>query len=252
MTTAERTHPELWEKVKHEFMQSSKGGDQGEWSARKAQLAVQEYKKRGGGYKGEQSEDNHLKEWTEEEWGTKSGKRSKDTGERYLPKKARDALSDEEYRRTSQKKQADMRRGKQYSDQPDDIAKKTAKFRETGGEPTKAELAERAAELQIGGRSSMTKDELREAIARAEDAEARRQAMTKADLLEIAKMLGAVGRQSHTKAEIANSIAERIGVERDTLRKADLTESAGMLDIGGRSKMNKDELCDAIAQALKG
>ena len=29
----------------------SKGGDPGEWSARKAQLLASEYKKRGGGYK---------------------------------------------------------------------------------------------------------------------------------------------------------------------------------------------------------
>jgi hypothetical protein len=39
-----------------------------------------------------------LKKWTKEEWGTKSGKPStqgkKATGERYLPKKAREALSD--------------------------------------------------------------------------------------------------------------------------------------------------------------
>ena len=38
-----------------------------------------------------------LKKWTKEEWGTKSGKPStqgkKATGERYLPKKAREALS---------------------------------------------------------------------------------------------------------------------------------------------------------------
>ena len=37
-----------------------------------------------------------LKKWTKEEWGTKSGKPStqgkKATGERYLPKKAREAL----------------------------------------------------------------------------------------------------------------------------------------------------------------
>ena len=49
---AERTHPELWEEVKAEVKEGEKGGKAGEWSARKAQLAVQEYKKRGGGYRG--------------------------------------------------------------------------------------------------------------------------------------------------------------------------------------------------------
>ena len=41
-----------------------------------------------------------LDSWTKEEWGTKSGKNStqgkKATGERYLPKKARESLSDKE------------------------------------------------------------------------------------------------------------------------------------------------------------
>jgi hypothetical protein len=37
----------LFEKIKA----SSKGGDPGEWSARKAQLLASEYKKKGGGYK---------------------------------------------------------------------------------------------------------------------------------------------------------------------------------------------------------
>ena len=40
--------------------------------------------------KSQQSLDN----WTEQDWGTKSGKPSAETGERYLPKKAIAALSD--------------------------------------------------------------------------------------------------------------------------------------------------------------
>jgi hypothetical protein len=37
----------LFDKIKA----GSKGGDPGEWSARKAQLLAAEYKKKGGGYK---------------------------------------------------------------------------------------------------------------------------------------------------------------------------------------------------------
>ena len=74
-----------------------------------------------------------LKNWGKEEWGTKSGKNSTQgkgaTGERYLPKKARQALSDEEYNRSSAKKRAAMRKGQQHSKQPKDVAKKTAKYR---------------------------------------------------------------------------------------------------------------------------
>ena len=74
-----------------------------------------------------------LKKWTKEEWGTKSGKNStqgkKATGERYLPKKARAALSKKEYAATSRKKKADTKKGKQHSKQPRKIAKKTARYR---------------------------------------------------------------------------------------------------------------------------
>lgn len=74
-----------------------------------------------------------LKKWTKEEWGTKSGKPStqdsKATGERYLPKKARQALSTKEYAATSRKKKADTAKGKQFSKQPKKIAKKTARHR---------------------------------------------------------------------------------------------------------------------------
>lgn len=168
-TRARRTDAQLWEKVKDEVTRGDKGGRPNQWSARKAQFAVQEYKKRGGGYEGEQREDNSLKRWTEEDWGTASGRRSTRTGERYLPKKAREALSDEEYRRTTAKKRADMRRGKQVSRQPERIASKTAKYRSTGrgggrSDPTRAELYEEAKRRELPGRSKMSKTELQKAL----------------------------------------------------------------------------------------
>ena len=128
---AKKTDPALWDKVKAEIQAGDKGGEPGEWSARKAQLAVSAYKKAGGGYEGRKSKDNHLAQWTREEWGTKSGQESGESGERYLPKAARDALSDEEYARTSAKKRSDGRAGKQFSSQPEDVARKTAKARKT-------------------------------------------------------------------------------------------------------------------------
>jgi hypothetical protein len=74
-----------------------------------------------------------LTKWTKEDWGTKSGKPStqgsKATGERYLPKKARDALSSAEYAATTKAKRAGKSKGKQFVSQPKKIAKKTAKFR---------------------------------------------------------------------------------------------------------------------------
>jgi len=74
-----------------------------------------------------------LKNWGDQDWGTKSGKKSSETGERYLPKKAREALSDSEYAATTAKKRKDKAAGKQHSKQPDKIADKTRKFRMAKG-----------------------------------------------------------------------------------------------------------------------
>lgn len=70
-----------------------------------------------------------LKKWTKEKWGTKSGKASAKTGERYLPKAARDALSTKEYAATTAAKRKGTKAGKQFVKQPKKIAKKTAKYR---------------------------------------------------------------------------------------------------------------------------
>ena len=160
--TAEKTDPALWEKVKQEVTAGDKGGAKGEWSARKAQLAVAEYKKRGGGYEGAKDPHNSLHEWSEEDWGTKSGAKSGDTHERYLPKKARAALSDEEYRRTTAKKRADTKKGKQFSAQPDDVAAKVKPYRD---HRTKADLYAEAKKRDLPGRSTMSKEQLAKALA---------------------------------------------------------------------------------------
>lgn len=64
-----------------------------------------------------------LDSWTKQEWGTKSGKKSSETGERYLPKAAIKSLSSSEYSRTSAKKRADTAAGKQHSKQPKRLQK---------------------------------------------------------------------------------------------------------------------------------
>jgi len=45
------TKPELRKRLFNKIKAGSKGGDPGEWSARKAQLLASEYKKAGGGYR---------------------------------------------------------------------------------------------------------------------------------------------------------------------------------------------------------
>ena len=70
-----------------------------------------------------------LKDWGKQDWGTKSGKKSSDTGERYLPKAAIKSLSPAEYAATTKAKRAGKAAGKQFVAQPKTIAKKTAGFR---------------------------------------------------------------------------------------------------------------------------
>lgn len=45
------TKPEMRKRLFNKIKAGSKGGDPGEWSARKAQLLAVQYKKAGGGYK---------------------------------------------------------------------------------------------------------------------------------------------------------------------------------------------------------
>ena len=70
-----------------------------------------------------------LKDWGDQKWRTKSGKRSSDTGERYLPSAAITSLSPSEYAATTLAKRKGKKAGKQFVAQPKKIAKKTAGFR---------------------------------------------------------------------------------------------------------------------------
>ena len=70
-----------------------------------------------------------LKAWGKQKWRTKSGKKSSETGERYLPEKAIKALSAKEYAATTKAKRKAKVQGKQVAKQPKKIAKKTRKYR---------------------------------------------------------------------------------------------------------------------------
>ena len=70
-----------------------------------------------------------LKAWTRQKWRTKSGKPSKETGERYLPEQAIKSLSASEYAATTAAKRAGTRKGKQFVKQPKSIAQKVKQFR---------------------------------------------------------------------------------------------------------------------------
>lgn len=120
-TTAKRDNPKLWEACKQQAI--AKLG--GKFSARAMQLAVQLYKKAGGGYIGKKSPSNSLTKWTKEDWGYVGEPKHS----RYLPKKAREKLTPGEKRATSRAKNKGTEKGKQWVKQPKTIAKKTAKYR---------------------------------------------------------------------------------------------------------------------------
>ena len=166
--TAEKTDPDLWDRVKHEITQSDKGGRPGVWSARKAQMSVQEYKRQGGGFVGEKPDaDNHLLQWEKEDWGTKSGEESLKTGERYLPRRARETLSDEDYARTTEAKREGLAKGEGHTAQPKDVAGKAALHRGghgKWGDKNKADLLAEAKKRAIPGRSKMTREQLERAL----------------------------------------------------------------------------------------
>jgi len=70
-----------------------------------------------------------LKAWGDQKWTTKSGKKSSETGERYLPEKAIKALSPQEYAATTKAKRAGKAAGKQFVPQPKKIKAKVAPYR---------------------------------------------------------------------------------------------------------------------------
>lgn len=106
------TEPELRARLKEEIKAGDRGGRPGQWSARKSQLLTAEYEGHGGGYRHEgerTASQEHLAEWTEQDWHTADGVADARDGEgtaRYLPDAAWALLSDEEKRATDRKKRS--------------------------------------------------------------------------------------------------------------------------------------------------
>ncbi|SDQ39843.1 hypothetical protein [Quadrisphaera sp. DSM 44207] len=122
------TDPALRARLKEEIQAGDRGGRPGQWSARKAQLLAHEYEAAGGGYRGEKdATQQHLSEWTEEEWQTADGSSRARTGQegegggathRYLPKAAWEALSEEEKAEAEATKRAGSEHGEQFVPNP--------------------------------------------------------------------------------------------------------------------------------------
>lgn len=128
MSSAKKSNPAKWKRIVAAVKAGSKGGKPGQWSARKAQIAVARYKKSGGGYKGAKKKSNSLSKWSKQKWRTSDGKPSKGK-KRYLPDAAWKSLSAAEKKATNRAKARGNKKGKQFVKQPKRIAKKVRRYR---------------------------------------------------------------------------------------------------------------------------
>tara|TARA_R100001591_G_scaffold7737_1_gene14318 strand:+ start:323 stop:715 length:393 start_codon:yes stop_codon:yes gene_type:complete len=122
-----RTKPKLWKSIVSRVKRGSKGGKRGIWSARKSQLAVQLYKKAGGGYRGRKSASNSLTKWSKQDWGyvsKRDAKKPRAKRGRYLPKKVRESLTKGQKAYTNRKKREATKKGKTRASYTKRVARK--------------------------------------------------------------------------------------------------------------------------------
>lgn len=211
------TKPQLRETIKEEIKASDKGGKPGQWSARKSQLLVQEYEKQGGGYTTDEKDKaaKSLEEWGEQNWQTQEGEgqaRQDGKTKRYLPQAVWDKLSEEEKQEAEASKQEASRQGKQHVDWTPAIKQAMAEagYRPDSDseedEPTKQELYEQAQELEIEGRSQMSKEELQDAVS--EQLKEDLAEKTYDQLYSQAQELEIEGRSQMSKEELQDAISK--------------------------------------------
>jgi hypothetical protein len=126
---------ELWKRIKDKWHYGEKGGQPGKWNARKAQLAVLEYKKLGGRYSTPRpSQKNSLVRWTKEDWGYIDGKK----GNRYLPAVVRARLTASEKQYENRLKRMASRRGEMRASWSGSVTRKMRRLhRVPHSRPTK-------------------------------------------------------------------------------------------------------------------
>lgn len=127
------TKPALRESIKNRIMAGSRGGRPGQWSARKAQLLAQEYRKAGGGYRtGRRTRaQRSLRKWTRERWRTSDGGPAKRGGRmrRYLPDAVWKRLTPSQRSATNRKKLQGDKKGRQFVRNTETVAEISARYR---------------------------------------------------------------------------------------------------------------------------
>jgi len=178
-------------------------------------MLVHEYEKQGGGYKKDKkdSDAKSLEQWTENDWQTSDGTAAAEGAEgmaRYLPHDAWALLTEEGREQANNTKEKQDDKGKQYADWPDRVRRTMIEIGALKGDDglTKKELNERARELDVEGRSSMAKDELKKAIIKAYDEHgAGLHGKTKEQLYDMAQRQNIEGRSSMSKDELIEALS---------------------------------------------
>lgn len=127
------TKPALRESIKNRIMRGGKGGRPGQWSARKAQLLAQEYRKAGGGYRtGKRTRaQRSLRKWTKQRWRTSDGRPAERGGKmrRYLPDAVWKRLTPSQRSATNRKKLQGDKKGKQFVKNTETVATISSRYR---------------------------------------------------------------------------------------------------------------------------
>ncbi|MGQ7298211.1 hypothetical protein [Quadrisphaera sp. KR29] len=158
------TDPALRERLKEEVTAGDRGGRPGQWSARKAQLLAHEYEAHGGGYTGGKDADQqHLSQWTDEDWQTSDGSSRARSGSergdggasgRYLPARAWEEMTPQQRREADRTKAEGSRAGQQHVANPSAARAAGRAARDHAQEPfegyddlTAAQVADRLGDL---------------------------------------------------------------------------------------------------------
>jgi len=130
------TKPGMRKRIFNRIKAGGKGGNPGQWSARKAQMLAKAYKDAGGGYKqdggyvaqsGMRAPQKSLKNWGDQDWDYISKgdeKKPKSERGRYLPKSVRASLTPAQKASENRKKRAASRAGRQNAKYSKDVANK--------------------------------------------------------------------------------------------------------------------------------
>ncbi|MEP0910050.1 hypothetical protein NDI45_03830 [Leptolyngbya sp. GB1-A1] len=229
------TAPELRRRLKDEIMASDKGGEPGQWSARKSQLLVREYEQHGGGYKGEKDEAaRSLEAWSEQDWQTEEGDdraREGNVTKRYLPKEVWEKLTDAEKAEAERTKEEASKHGEQHVGYTPAI-KRALHEVEAEHHPDSGEQQpdKKGSEKDPENRTSDKKQ------ASKKQSESKQSETKQSDKTD--------KKQSQQKDK-SNDSNDSEG----SLSQRELYEQAKELQIAGRSKMSREELKAAIHKA---